>query len=114
MKHGYAFEPVKPLLFASVRATSNGDNTVVSADTTRKIKVCSYVIVADGIVSAKWKDSTGSDLTGAMALITSSGVSAIGGTTDSWLFETSINANLILNLSGAVGISGHISYFLEA
>jgi hypothetical protein len=99
------------LLFAKVDTASSGDQTIVAADATKKIKVISYVLVADGTVSVKWRSAT-NDKSGAMALVANSGV-AISEKAGNWLLETSVNEALNLNLSASIGVRGHISYFLE-
>jgi hypothetical protein len=101
------------LLFASVSAASSGDNTIVAADTTRKIKVVSYVLVAAGTVNTTWKSGAGTSLSGALPLVSNTGAAMVG-TGDSWLLETAVNQALVLNLSGAIQVSGHISYYLKA
>lgn len=99
--------------FASVRATASGNTSIVAANATKKIKVLSYTLVADDTVNVKWQSAT-TDLTGAMAFLGGGGVSTpVGSRRDGWLLETAVNQALNLNLSSAVGVSGHISYFLE-
>ena len=104
------------ILFAAIDTAVSGDNTIVGADSTKKIKVLSYVFVGDGTVSVRWKSGAGTNLSGAMALVVDSGVAVGGGNAPGthWEFETAVNANLVLNLSGAVGVRGHLAYFLEA
>lgn len=93
--------------FASLSVSSSGDNSIVAAVTSKKIRVLAYVIVADGTVAAKWRNGT-TDVTGAMSLVANTGVVApfcpVGH------FETSVTTALQLNLSGAVGARGHITY----
>lgn len=103
------------LLFAKIDFAASGDNTVVAAaGVGLKNKVVSYVIVADAAVAAKWfSGAAGTALSGAMSLAANGGVSAVG-TPGSWLLETATNTALVLNLSGAVGVRGHISYIQEA
>lgn len=102
------------ILFAKIDAASSGDNQIVAADTTRKIKVLSATLVASGTVSVKWRSGT-TDLSGAMPLVANSGfvlpASAPG---QGNYLETAVNTALNINLSGAVQVSGHISYYLEA
>lgn len=100
------------LLFAPIAVSSSGDNTLLAADATHKIKVVGYTIVAASAVSAKFK-SGATDLSGAMSLAANGGVVS-NSLTFAHLLETAINSALILNLSGAVAVSGHFSYFLEA
>lgn len=102
------------LLFASIDVAANGDNTLVEANSTFKIKVLSYLIVADAAVLARWKSGAGTNLSGAMSLIANSGVSSpVGSPAQGWLMETAINQGLVMNLSGAIGLRGHLTYFLE-
>jgi hypothetical protein len=97
-----------------VSVSSSGANQIVAADATKKIKLLSYVLVASGDVAAKWQ-SASTDLTGAMSFIANGGaVSPVGTPSGGWLLETAVNEALNLNLGSAVGVRGHISYFLEA
>lgn len=95
--------------FASISVSSSGDNSIVAADATHKIRVLSYVMVADGTVAAKWRNAT-TDLTGAMSLVANTGVAAPFSPVGH--FETASNAALNLNLSAAVGARGHVVYVL--
>ena len=100
------------LLFALVDNAASGDNTIVVADATRKIKVQSYVIVADAAVVARWKSGAGTSLSGAMSLAANGGVAAASAA-GTWLLETAVNQALVLNLGAAIGARGHVAYFLE-
>ena len=102
------------LLFAVIDVAASGDNTIVAADATKKIKVVSYTIVSDGTVTSRWK-SASTSLSGAMSWVANTGVSpAIGTPAGGWILETAVNEALVLNLSAAIGMRGHLSYFLEA
>ena len=101
------------ILHAVVSESSSGNNEVVAAaGSGLKIKVVSYVIIAAGAVSAKWRTAS-TDLSGAMALAANGGVSASSDETAS-LLVTAANEALNLNLSGAVAVAGHVSYYVEA
>jgi len=102
------------VLYAVIDFNSSGDNPVVSADATKKIKVLSYSFVCAGSVNVRFK-SSGTSLTGAMPFIANTGMTA-GPCTPSGgsLFETAVNESLRMNLSAAVQVSGHLSYYLEA
>jgi hypothetical protein len=100
------------LLFGAISTSSSGDTTLVAADATRKIKVVSYVVVAASAVSVKFK-SASNDVTGAEPFAANGGAAVLG-TTFAHLFETVANQALVINLSGAVAVGGHFSYFLEA
>jgi hypothetical protein len=103
------------ILFAAIDHGSSGDNTIVAADATKKIKVLSYQIVATGAVDVAWKSGASTALTGAMALAAAGSVVQVyGGTPSAWILQTAVNEALVLNLSGAVAVDGHVAYFLEA
>lgn len=94
-----------------ISVSSSGDNTLLAADTTNKIRVHAYTLVAAGSVTAKFKIGTGgADLTGAMSLI--AGTPLVVPFCREGHFETTINALLNLNLGGAVQVSGHLTYSL--
>lgn len=102
--------------FAAISAANAGANTVVAADATRKIKVLDYTMVSEGTVTTTWQSSGGTSLSGAMPLVVNTGVSAGGGNAPAthWEFETVAAEGLVLTLSGATGIRGHLTYFLES
>lgn len=93
--------------FASISVSSSGDNSIVAAVTSKKIRVLSYVIVADAAVAAKFRSGT-TDLMGAAALSANGGIAApfcpVGH------FETASNTALNLNLASAFGVRGHLTY----
>ena len=99
--------------FGSIDVAASGDNQIVAADATRKIKVLSYVILADNNVTVQWK-SGATPLSGAMSLIANGGVAAppVAPASGHWL-ETAVNQALVLTLGGAIGVRGHLSYILE-
>lgn len=104
----------REVAFAAISTSSSGNTTLVAAPTDgRKIKVLSYVLVAGGTVNVKFTDGAGGDdLTGAMPLVANSGVSS--GEADEGHFQTSADTALVLNLSGAVQVSGHITVLLTS
>lgn len=101
------------LLFAVIDTAASGDNTIVAADASRKIKVMSYVVVADAALAIRWKSGAGTNLSGAMSLAANGGVATAAAPAGTWLMETAAAAALVLNLGAAVGARGHIAYFLE-
>ncbi len=102
------------MAFAEISAANNGDNTIVSGVTGKRIRVTGYLLVASGAVNAKWK-SAGNDLSGAIPLAAQTVLPASvtpsfpGGASKGWL-ETNPGEDLILNLSGATLVAGHLSY----
>lgn len=102
------------LKFAVIAASSSGDNTIVAADAAgRKIKVVSYALLASAAVTTKFKSGAATDITGGFALAANGGVSCPGAPS-AHLFETAANTALVLNLSGAIAVGGHVSYMTEA
>lgn len=102
------------ILFAPVSVSSSGDNQIVAAVASKKIKVLSCKLVAGGAVSVKWRNGT-TDLEGGNSLVANSGyVLPASSPGQGHYLETDINTALNLNLSSAVQVSGHISYYTEA
>ncbi len=101
----------KTLLFVAIAQGAAGTTQLVAANATKKIKVCSYTFIMSLAGTVKFADGA-ADLTGAMPIVASGGVSA-NGQTSSHLFETAVNSALsIVTTVGAA--TGHLSYFLEA
>ena len=100
--------------FASISTSSSGDTTVVAAQPNRKIRVICYTVVAAGDVSVRFKSGASTNLTGAMALATNGGAAPSGaGISPSGfvgLFETAVGEALVINLSAAVAVGGHLTY----
>jgi hypothetical protein len=94
--------------FASIAASSTGDNTIVALVASKKIRVLRFMLVAAGAVSVKFKTGSGTDLTGAMAIAANGGVGApycpIG------ILESASGEALVLNLSAAVAVAGNLTY----
>jgi hypothetical protein len=92
--------------FASISLAATG--TLVPAVTGKKIRVISYVIVAASAVSVNFENGT-TNISGVMDLAANSGIDYVG-SRDAPAFETSSAALLGLTLSGAVQVSGHLTY----
>lgn len=95
--------------FAVIDHATSGDNTIVSAVASKKIRVLACFLVASGSVNARFESgASGTALTGQMNLTTNSGFvlpfNPVG-----W-FETASNTLLNLELSGAVSVDGSIVY----
>ena len=107
---GLFVESQGPIKFASFAASSSGNNSVISAVTSKQIRVLSYVVVATSAVTLKFCSGTSgpTDLTGAMPLGANGGVSAAFSPAG-W-FETASGAALSVTLGGAVAVAGHITY----
>lgn len=95
--------------YAVIDEATSGNNTLVAAVASRKIRVLAYVMVASGDVTARFEDGAGGTaLTGQMDLTTNSGVSAAFNPAG-W-FETGTNTLLNLELDAAVSVDGHLTY----
>lgn len=105
---------VHSIRFAAIdNAAGTGNTTVVAATTGKRVVVTGYALVATGAVAVKFTDAAGgTNLTGAMALAANGGVSHAGAVATPVL-QTSVGNALVLNASGAVQVSGHLSYYLS-
>lgn len=95
--------------FAAIAVSSSGNNTLVAAVTSKKIRVLGLYLVANGTVNAKFQSgASGTDLTGLAYLVANTGFvlpfNPVG-----W-FETAVTTLLNLNLSGAVAVGGALVY----
>jgi hypothetical protein len=92
-----------------VDTAAAGDTQLVAAPTNgRQIRVLSYTLVAAGAVTARLR-SAAANKSGAMSLAVSAPVSP---SNSKALFTCAQNEALVLNLGGAVQVSGHGSYEL--
>lgn len=98
--------------FANIAIASSGDNTIVSAVASKKIRVVSLFLIAAGTVTAYFADGADNDLAGdasnGMSLIANMGF-VLPKNEFGWL-ETVAGQSLDLNLSGAVTVAGSLTY----
>jgi len=97
--------------FAPINASASGDNTIVAAISGKRIRVVNYFMIAANAVNATWKSGSSASLSGALPLVANVGgvcPEAVLG----WLITTAGEA-LVLNLSGAVLVAGHIACVYE-
>ena len=95
--------------FTAINATTNGDNTIVAAVASKKIRVLAYSFVADAAVGVAFEDGAGgTELSGQMAVVQNGGVvmpfNPVG-----W-FETSVNTLLNLETDAVANVRGHLVY----
>ena len=95
--------------FATIAASSSGNNTLIAAVTSKKIRVVACSFMANGTVNAKFQGGAGgTDLTGLFYMVANTGgvlpYNPVG-----W-FETAATTLLNLNLSAAVAVGGCITY----
>lgn len=95
--------------FAIISGSTSGDNTVIAAVTSKKIRVLSALLVSAGTTTVRFESGAGGTaLTGVMSLVANTGFSLpfnpLG-----W-FETASDTLLNMELNAAVQVSGCISY----
>ena len=92
-------------------AAVSGDNLIVAAVAGKQILVLSYVLVAAGAVTAKFKSGTsGADLTGAMPLVANGQLNGAPSELGHVVTASGVALNLVLG--GAVAVAGNITYVL--
>jgi hypothetical protein len=95
--------------FAAISATSSGDNTIVAAVGSKKIRVLSLFFTANGTVTTRFESAaSGTALTGQSDFIVNTGM-VLPFNPTGW-FETIAGELLNLELSGAVEVAGGLSY----
>ena len=103
IKTGYGIVPK----YAKIDVASAGDNTIVAAVAGKKIRVLQYALVVGAATTVIWKSGS-TAISGDMSFDANSGISSpfspVG------LFETAAGEALVLNLSAANPVSGHLVY----
>lgn len=95
--------------FVAIAASSSGNNTILAAVTSKKIRVLAYNFISNGTVNGKFQSgASGTDLTGLKYCVANSGICApfnpVG-----W-FETASGTLLNLNLSAGIAVGGELVY----
>ena len=104
------------MLFAAISTATMGDQTILTGVTGRRFKIVTFFLVAAGSVVVTWKSAaSGTVLSGAMSMIVGVPFSpapiALQIGTQPGIFETLNQGDaLVLNLSGAVQVSGFIAW----
>lgn len=100
--------------YAVINSSSLGDNTVVAAVSGKKIRVVGYSTAAAGTVTVTWKSGASTSISGPMPMVAAgSGQGVVGSGTymAEWgVMETGVGQALVLNLSAAVAVGGHLVY----
>jgi len=96
--------------FAVISATTNGDNTIVSAVASKKIRVIGGLLMADGDdVDVRFESgASGTALTGRIPLVTSTGFQIPYAPCGN--FETATNTLLNLEITGTPNVYGWLMY----
>lgn len=95
--------------FAAIAAASSGDNTLIAAVVSKKIRVLSYALVAAGAVTCRFEDGAGGTAKSGQMALAANGVLSVPFSPVGH-FETTANTLLNLELGGAVSVAGHICY----
>lgn len=96
--------------FAAIAASASGNNTLIAAVTSKKIRVLAYNLIGNGAVNAKFQSgASGTDLTGLKYIAAAGGGICAPFNPVGW-FESASGVLLNLNLSGAVAVGGEIVY----
>lgn len=95
--------------FAVISAASSGDNTLIAAVASNKIRVLGGLLMTGGTVTIRFESgASGTALTGQIPLTAQTGFAIpfcpVGN------FETAVNTLLNLELSAAVGVYGWLVY----
>jgi len=95
--------------YAIIDAATSGDNTLVAANATKKLRVLAGFLVAAGTVNARFEGGAGGTaLTGQMNLVANTGF-VLPFNPAGW-FETATNTLLNLELSAAISVDGSLTY----
>lgn len=90
-----------------------GDNILVPGLQNKIIRVLAFNLKGAGTVSSKFKSGSIVDLTGSFDLTSTLSVIGNSLTQPSYLFSAAAGANLVLNLSAFITVSGFITYFYD-
>lgn len=103
----------KTILTAAISISTLGDNTIVAADASNKIKIVSITFTMSAENDITLKHGT-TAFSGAMPFAGTN--EPKGMTMNFWPFplETAVNESFIINLSVAAQVSGLIQYYKEA
>ena len=95
----------------ALSATSDGDNTVVAAQSGKRIRVKGYVLNVNAAGTVQWKSGASTALSGAMELVDGGGVSApLAGPKGGFWFQTASGEALVIATAAGVDALGHVTY----
>jgi hypothetical protein len=91
-----------------ISCSSSGNNEIVAADATKRIRVLAWDLSPSAAVNAKWRTAN-TDITGLYYMGSIGNGNARNFNQAGW-FETAVNEALNLNLSGATAVGGVVVY----
>lgn len=96
-------------LFAAIAASGSGNNTIVAAVTSKKIRVLALSMMASAAVNGKFQSGAGgTDISGLYYMAANGGI-ILPFNPAGW-FETASGVLLNLNLSSANAVGGSLTY----
>jgi hypothetical protein len=98
------------LTCADINAASSGNNTIISATAGQRIVVYKIWFVVNAAVGIKFKDGTGTDFNAYAIPFTAQGDSMTLYFDGKGHWETTTGNAFVINLSGAVQITGRVCY----
>jgi hypothetical protein len=98
-----------PLKFASVNATADGDNTVISGVASKKLRILGYALMATGAGTLSLK-SAGTTVLGRVRASGDGAGAAYAGGVDAPACETATAEAFVINNPTGVDTVGHVSY----
>lgn len=108
----FGLQKVSDYLEVAINCAATGDNTIVTGTSNQQIRVYGFFLVATAAVNLKFKDGAAADFHPALPFV-------LGGAWNQdpmgrpW-FTTAAGNPLVLNLSGAVQVSGRLYYTKSA
>ena len=101
------------LVAADVNIASSGDNTVIASQSGKCLEVYKFWVVSEGAVNLKFKDGA-TALNATAVHLTADGSSMFFPVDGKSYWGTSQGNAFIINLSGAVQVSGRIYYAVRS
>ena len=92
----------------AIDTASSGNNTLIAAATGRRLVIHRVFLVPASSVTVKFRDGASTDLTGAMTL---AALFRLDVEDNPW-FTTSVGNAFVMNLGGAVQVSGAVYHTL--
>jgi hypothetical protein len=94
--------------FVKISASASGNNNVLAAVSSKRIRVLRWDLTASGAVNAKFQSNAATDLTGLYYFAQNGGIAA--GFCPVGIFQTGVGETLDLNLSAAIAVGGVLTY----
>lgn len=99
-----------PIKSVGTSVASSGDNTIVSGVTSKNIRVLSWSVQAQGSVTVRWEDGSGTNISAPWQLLAREGVVKGPEALGHFYFESAAGQALVLNLSAAITVGVEVVY----